>query len=308
MTGPDAAAAARTAAGLPSPGAVSAGLPSPEDAAATAAEKAGVRIRPLGELAEFDAVYRLFDAIWRPDPTNPPITAELMRALTKAGNYVAGAYDGADLVGASVGFFGPPAHRDLHSHISGVSAAALGRDVGFALKLHQRAWALERGVTAITWTFDPLVSRNAYFNIAKLGARPVEYLPDFYGGMADGINAGDESDRLLIRWELTAPHVAEACAGRPTRCDTAALRAAGAVTALDRSGATEPVAGRADGDTVLVAVPPDIGALRAADPDLARRWRIAVRDALRPVLAEGARVTGFDRAGWYVLTREGSPA
>jgi predicted GNAT superfamily acetyltransferase len=269
------------------------------DAAAAAA---GVRIRPLTDLAEFEAVYRLFDAIWRPDPANPPVTAELMRALTKAGNYVAGAYDDTGLVGASVGFFGPPGHRELHSHIAGVAAAAQGRDVGYALKLHQRAWALRRGVTAVTWTYDPLVSRNAYFNVAKLGAAPVEYLPNFYGGMHDGINAGDESDRLLVRWDLTAPRDPAA------RTDLAALRAAGAVVGLDRSGDGSPVAGRADGGTVLVAVPPDVGALRATDPGLARRWRIAVREVLGPLLTAGARVTGFDRSGWYVVTREGTEA
>jgi predicted GNAT superfamily acetyltransferase len=281
-------------------------LRSADSDAEAAADAAGVRIRPLTELAEFEAVYRLFDAIWRPDPANPPVTAEFMRALTKAGNYVAGAYDGDDLIGASVGFFGPPEHRELHSHIAGVAAAALGRNVGFALKLHQRAWALHRGVTAVTWTFDPLISRNAYFNVAKLGALPVEYLPNFYGGMHDGINAGDDTDRLLVRWDLAAPHVRDACAGRAARTDQARLRAAGAVVGLDRSGDGAPVAGRTDGGTVLVAVPPDAGALRATDPDLARRWRIAVRDVLRPLLAAGAKVTGFDRTGWYVVTREGT--
>jgi predicted GNAT superfamily acetyltransferase len=285
-----------------------AGLRKPADTAEAAARAAGVRIRPLTELDEFEAVYRLYDAIWRPDPTNPPVTGELLRALTKAGNYVAGAYAGDELLGASVGFFGPPGHRELHSHIAGVSAAARGRNVGFALKLHQRAWAVHHDVATVTWTYDPLIGRNAYFNMVKLGAEPVEYLPNFYGGMHDGINAGDETDRLLIRWDLTAPHVEDAAAGRTRRFDAAALRAAGAAVALDRSGDGAPVAGPADGGTVLVAVPPDVGALRGTDPGLARRWRIAVRDALRPLLTGGARVTGFDRTGWYVVTRERTEA
>src|SRR5699024_8773798 len=106
-----------------------------------------------------------YDRIWRPDPANPPVTTELLRALTKAGNYVTGAYDGAELIGACVGFFGEPAGAALHSHIAGVTGAARGRHVGFALKLHQRAWALRRGVREIAWTFDPLIRRNAYFNL-----------------------------------------------------------------------------------------------------------------------------------------------
>ncbi len=272
-------------------------------AADAAARSAGVRIRPLTGLAEFEAVCQLYDRIWRPDPANPPVTAELLRALSKAGNYVAGAYDGTGLVGATAGFFGAPADRELHSHITGVSAAALGRSVGFALKLHQRAWALRRGVTTITWTYDPLVRRNAHFNLGKLAAVPAEYLPDFYGGMHDGINAGDESDRLLVRWELTAPHVERACAGRPRRCDADAYRAAGAVAALDRSASGDPVPGPAGGEIVLVAVPEDVEALRATAPESARRWRVAVRGVLGPLLSEGARAEGFDRAGWYVVRR-----
>jgi predicted GNAT superfamily acetyltransferase len=275
----------------------------PDDAADRAARAAGVRIRPLTDLAEFAAVCRLYDGIWRPAPANPPVTAEWLRALGKAGNYVAGAYDGDALVGAGVGFFGPPAHRELHSHIAGVSAAALGRGVGFALKLHQRAWSLCRGVATVTWTYDPLVRRNAYFNLAKLAAVPTEYLPDFYGGMHDGINAGDESDRLLVRWALTAPHVERACAGQPCPADAAGERAAGAVAALDRGATGEPVRRPAGTGTVLVAVPTDAEALRRADRDTARRWRGAVREVLGGLLADGAVVTGFDRAGFYVVRR-----
>lgn len=280
----------------------------PDEAAGRAAAAAGVRIRTLAELAEFAAVCRLYAGIWRPDPANPPITVELLRALSKAGNYVAGAYDGAGLVGAGVGFFGAPAQRELHSHIAGVTAAARG--VGFALKLHQRAWSLRRGAATITWTFDPLVRRNAYFNLVKLAAAPAEYLPDFYGGMHDGINAGDESDRLLVRWDLTAAPVERACAGDPVRGDAAGERAAGAVVALDRGAGGAPVRGAGTGRTVLVAVPDDVESLRRAAPDTARRWRVAVREVLGGLLTAGARVTGFDRAGYYVVARtpEGSTA
>jgi len=248
------------------------------------------RIRELTDLAEFDAACRLFDEIWRPDPAERPANVDLLQALSKAGNYIAGAYDGDRLVGAAVAFFGPPADRRLHSHIAGVVPPARG--VGFALKLHQRDWALERGVTTIAWTYDPLVRRNAYFNLAKLGAAPVEYLPNFYGDMRDGINGGDESDRLLVQWDLTAP-----VGGR-------AFDTAGAVIALDRSAGGAPVPGPADGTVVLVAVPPDVEKLRAADPAAAMRWRLAVRSVLAPLLAEGARVIGFDRDGWYVVIRE----
>jgi predicted GNAT superfamily acetyltransferase len=271
------------------------------DPAVQAARAAGITVRELVELDDLDAVYRLYNEIWRPDPNNPPVTTEILRALTKAGNYVGGAFEGDRLVGACVGFFGSPVQRSMHSHVAGVSAAAVGRSVGFALKLHQRAWALERGVSSISWTFDPLVSRNAYFNLVKLGATTAEYLPNFYGGMHDGINGGDESDRLLVRWDLDAPAVVEACAGkvRPAVVD-------GATVALGRSEQGLPVAGSLTGRTLVVAVPRDIESLRVVDPGLAKEWRAVLRDVLGTLLAEGARIAGFAKSGWYVVTREDS--
>jgi predicted GNAT superfamily acetyltransferase len=245
-------------------------------------------IRELTELADFQAAARLLDDIWRPGPEGSTAPIELQRALSKAGNYVAGAYEGERLVGAAMAFFGPPAERTLHSHIAGVGATARG--LGLALKLHQRAWALDRGAHTIAWTFDPLVSRNAWFNLSKLGARPVEYLADFYGPMGDGLNAGDDSDRLLLHWDLTRP-----VGGAPVTRDDA-------VIGLDRVDG-RPVPGSTAGHTVLIAVPPDIEKLRPADPAAARQWRHAVRDTLQPLLAGGARITGFDRTGWYVVTR-----
>jgi predicted GNAT superfamily acetyltransferase len=291
------------------------GVDEAADAAAAAARAAGVRIHEISDLEGLEAVYRLYDTIWRPDPTNPPVTTELLRALTKAGNYVAGAFDDTGLIGACVGFFGMPetslavspdsaprASLELHSHIAGVVPRALGRSVGFALKLHQRSWALRRGVAVMEWTFDPLVRRNAYFNLVKLGALPAEYLPNFYGGMHDTINAGDESDRLLARWELDSRDVAAAALGKTSPRDAEAELARGAVVALDRNGNGGPAAGSLAGDTLLVAVPPDIESLRASDPAAARDWRVAVRETLGAAMADGARVTGFDRAGWYVLS------
>ncbi|HEV2782746.1 MAG TPA: GNAT family N-acetyltransferase [Actinophytocola sp.] len=270
------------------------------DAAAAAA---GVRIRELVEPAELGAVPVVFHGIWRPDPADPPVTPTLLRAMAKAGNYVTGAYDGDRLVGACVGFFGSPLSNELHSHVTGVAAAAAGRGVGFALKLHQRAWALGRGVSTITWTFDPLVRRNAFFNLVKLGATAAEYLPNFYGGMHDDINGGDDSDRLLVRWDLRAAEVTAACGGTPAASHAEAELARGAVVALARSDHDLPVAGSLDGRTVLVATPRDVERLRPADPDRARRWRTAVRDVLGTLMADGAKIAGFDRAGWYVVTR-----
>jgi predicted GNAT superfamily acetyltransferase len=269
-------------------------------AADAAARSAGVSVRELANLAELDEMVGLFSSIWGRS-ANPPVTIELLRALSKAGNYVAGAFDGPQLVGACVGFFHAPAEDALHSHIAGVSSTAVARSIGFALKLHQRSWALLRGVSEIAWTFDPLVSRNAYFNLVKLAARPVEYLPNFYGPMLDTINGDDDSDRLLVRWRLRDAAVVLASAGGSVAAVADEELAAGAVVALGAAEDGTPVPGRLDGATSLVAVPHDIELLRVSDPALAQRWRVAVRDSLAALVAEGGRIDGFDRAGWYVV-------
>jgi len=252
----------------------------------------GIQVRELTALTDLEAVYQLFDAIWRPDPHNPPVTTELLRALSKAGNYVSGAYDGTELVGACAGFFGAPSERTLHSHVAGVSHQARGQNVGFALKLHQRDWALQRGVTAIEWTFDPLIRRNAYFNLVKLGARPTQYLTNFYGQMRDEINGNDQSDRLLVRWEIDEP--------------VGGAEPPAASVALERGSDGRPVRTEpATTGAVAIAVPTDVEALRTTDFAAAQEWRLAVREVLGGLLTAGARVTGFDRTGWYVVEREG---
>ncbi|MFE7121245.1 GNAT family N-acetyltransferase, partial [Streptomyces sp. NPDC057654] len=104
---------------------------------------------------------------------------------------------------------------------------------------------------------------------------------------------------LLVTWPLEAPETVAACAGRPAAPDTA-----GAVTGLSVSPAGRPVRGTLDGPAVLVAVPEDIEKLRAADPACGASWRSALREVLGGLLADGARVTGFDRTGGYIVERE----
>ena len=283
-------------------------LTAADEAATRAALAAGVTVRALSSIDELTAVIGLFDEIWAPEDGNSLMHVDLLRALTKAGNYAGGAFDlgSGKLLGACVGFFGPPAHAELHSHIAGEQPAGLGRSVGFALKLHQRAWALRHGVDVIAWTYDPLIRRNAYFNLAKLGARPAEYLPNFYGAMDDAINGGTETDRMLVRWELR-PSLAAACAAKPPAVSADEERGRGAVVALSagpdgRPVTAPPSTGQPGPRTVLVGVPADVETMRMTDPAGAAQWRLALRKVLAPLLAGGARVTGFDKSGWYVVS------
>ena len=262
----------------------------------------------IRELSKFDDIRRLaelFAEVWG-RPGAPPIGPDVLKALAHSGNYVVGAYESGRLVGGLVGWLGGDPRRELHmhSHILGVLPGSESRGLGFELKQHQRAWCLARGVKVMEWTTDPLVRRNGYFNLTKLGARAPVYLINVYGEMRDGINAGEESDRLLIRWRLDSPQAEAAAAGAEAKePDINSLRAEGAQVVLSAGESQEPAAtGRyAVSAALLIEVPEDIVALRRDNPAIARSWRVALRNALGDVLARGYELTGATRDGWYVL-------
>lgn len=286
-------------------------------AAREAARQAGVEVTDLHEIDQLTEAAKLFIEVWRTPRAEAPCTPSLLRALAHSGNYVSGAWLGGRMVGASAGFLQRAGEGlGLHSHITGVRAQAQGRGVGVALKQHQRAWALARDLPVITWTFDPLVRRNAFLNLVKLGAEIVEYLPDFYGPMADAINAGDESDRCLVSWPLTGERAVAASHGAGVEPDLDELRARGAQVLLGIareacSGEASAAPGALDlaplrqvaPAPLLVGVPEDVVAIRASDRELAARWRRAVRASMGEALSCGFAATGITRSGWYVLER-----
>lgn len=273
------------------------------DAAESAAQRAGVKVRELRQLGEVRDAAELLSLIWDTTHEEPPVPGDVLRALAHAGNYVAGAFVGPTLAGVSMGFFSDGVHRGLHSHVAGVRPDWQGRKVGFALKQHQRAWALAHSATVITWTYDPLVRRNAFFNLVKLGASAVSYLPNFYGPMKDGINAGDDSDRLLVRWDLTSQRATRASLGH--RVEVA--RGDGFddpqkwLLFEDRDGS--PVSRAATGDPVVCQVPEDIARTRKAMPALGAAWRKSLRESMQQALERGYRIDGMTRDGWYILRK-----
>lgn len=272
------------------------------EAAATAAEAAsGLHIRILDRIDEHAAVRTLIEEVWHTGAGNPPVTADLLSAIRVSGGYVSGAFDEHGLAAAALGFFGPPTQRRLHSHITGALPRTRGAGIGYALKLHQRAWALRQRVDTITWTFDPLIRRNAYFNIGKLAASVTDYLPDLYGAMDDAINRDDVTDRALACWPLAHADVVAAASGRAAHLHRADFPSA--AIALRVGPIDDPVLGDSGADTVLIAIPEDIESMRATDPAKATAWRIAVRNTLGALLEDGAVVRGFDRDGWYVVDR-----
>ena len=155
----------------------------------------------------------------------------------------------------------------------------------------------------VEWTTDPLVRRNAYFNLTKLGAEADAYLVNFYGEMADGLNAGGESDRLVIRWHLDSPRSVAAASGHAGETTVDNLVRDGAVAVLTEGAQREPVSHPGSARVLLCRVPEDIVAVRRSDPVLARAWRMALRRTLMDALGAGFRVSGATRSGWYVLER-----
>ena len=267
--------------------------------AAAAADVAGVRIVEVHDVDGFEAVRVLFDAVWQPDPGDEPVTRGLLNALVHCGNYCSAAFVGDRMVGASMGFLGLLPEPLLHSHITGVLPDRAGSGVGRAIKLHQRWWALQRGLHVITWTYDPLIRRNAYFNAVKLGALPVEYLEDFYGEMNDAINVGQGSDRLLSRWDLVQPHRSQPS---PAVVRELITVVDGIPTLpVDPRVAADEVAAGITPTRLAVSVPADVEALRAADPVTAARWRAVVRRALGALMDLGWRVVDVSRDQGYLM-------
>jgi predicted GNAT superfamily acetyltransferase len=233
-----------------------------------AARAAGIEIRDAA-LGDVRGVQDVVSSVWG-EAQRPQ--ANLLMAMTHAGATVAAAVRDGEAIGACVGFLGWAGGLHLHSHMAAVRSGARAAGVGYALKLWQRAMCLDHGVHEMRWTYDPLVRRNAYFNLVKLGAQVVDFRPDFYGEMDDTVNAGDRSDRFEVSWELASPAVTDAPAGVPT----------------------SPGAAR------FVALPEDYVGLRRDDPAAARAWRDRVHVAVSEHWAAGLRPV-WDGRGGYVF-------
>jgi predicted GNAT superfamily acetyltransferase len=282
--------------------------------ALSAAMRAGVTVDEVHEIDELVELNRVIDAVWHRE--GDAVAMEMLRALAHSGNCILAARSGTEMVGATVSFRGVHQGRPtLHSHITGIVPGSQLRGVGLALKLRQRAWALANGIESVTWTFDPLIARNAHFNLTKLGAEAGEYLINFYGTLHDDANGDDATDRLLAVWRLASPRVARALSGLTPVPPVEALLREGAPVVLDIGAGGHPlVAGLAawsgttapHPDRALARIPDDIVAVRSRDRGQADAWRRALREVMTTLLAQGLRPVGAIAPGWYVFGADGS--
>lgn len=267
----------------------------------------GHEIRLLADRPELERLAGVFGDIWGTSVVSPDVT----RALAHSGSYVAGLFDThGEMVGGSIAFRGLHHGRpSLHSHVTGIVAHHAHTGLGRALKQHQRQWAQGEELAVITWTFDPLVRRNGWFNLHTLGADVESYLVDFYGPLVDDINGEDETDRLLAVWRVDGQRATDAAGDRlPARASGEMHRA---VALVDIDDHQRPVVASdrrwvaTDGtDDLLIAVPADIVELRRRDRRLGKAWRTTVREQLGDRMANGWSIIDMTVDGYYVL-REG---
>lgn len=260
--------------------------------------RSGVQIEPAGDPASCRAIEDVQREVWGL-PERAVVPAEQIRAIVHNGGMLLLAHDGDALVGFCYAFVGAEADRPIWcSHMLAVRPAWRSQGIGRALKLAQRQLARERGIDKITWTFDPLQTRNAYLNLHRLGARARRYLVNHYGEMDDDINRGMPTDRLLAEWSVRADPPSHT-AGRQW------ILSASTSGGLPRPGGVPADIPEAGG---LVAVPSDIAPLRAADAQVLDHWRMALRSALQDAFAAGLVAVDLERdagdgVSAYVLGR-----
>ncbi|MEI7768464.1 MAG: hypothetical protein WCI67_00670 [Chloroflexales bacterium] len=260
-----------------------------------------IEIRPVAGYAEYMACEELQQVTWGGGvvPLNMLVTAHT------SGGVVLGAFDTAaptaPLVGFVFGFLGraPDGHLKHCSHMAAVMPAYRDARIGERLKLAQRAAVIAQGIDLMTWTFDPLISRNANLNIRKLGAVCRTYKPNIYG--PEPVPDDDlPSDRFQVEWWLSSARVAARLAGADLPPSGEAILAGATLLNPDPDGPTAPVAG----ERLALRIPADIDALRGSDLPRARAWRHQLREVASAAFAAGYLVAEYARrgdSGYYLL-------
>lgn len=232
---------------------------------------AGLVVRQLSSGEELTELRELFDLTW-PSPSSQ-ITQNFGTALIHSGAVLTGAYLENQLVAGALAIVSNQAGTvGLHSHMAATHPDFRGRGYGAVVKYEQAAIAAKNGINKITWTFDPLVLRNAKLNILNLGVSIKKFVPDFYGQMEDAINANDLTDRLWCEWELAKPRALAA--------------------------PHQPMSG--DG-LIRVPIVKDIGVVKNLEPERARELRLEMRGALTAALDGSREIVGISSNDEYLI-------
>jgi predicted GNAT superfamily acetyltransferase len=251
------------------------------------------------------AVEELQRRVW-PGSDVEVVPVHMLVAAVHGGGMVIGAYEGDTLVGFVFGFPGydpsPDGLQPRHcSHMAGVHPDYQSTGLGFKLKRAQWQIARKLGYERITWTYDPLLSRNANLNIAKLGAVCNTYRADYYGELRDGLNVGLPTDRFQVDWWVNSHRVNRRLGKQPRKkLDLAHYLSAQVhrvnTTFLTESGMVSPRSLDTPDELIpllLLEIPADFPALKGEDGSLALEWRMHTRKLFTEVFAAGYLVTDF---------------
>ncbi len=277
-----------------------------------------MEIRILETPAEMAEVEELQRIIW-PGSETEIVPLHMLITVAHNGGLALGAFESGKMVGFLFGFPGlyevPDGPRIKHcSHMLGVLPGLRDSGIGFALKRAQWQIVRKQGIDCITWTYDPLQSRNAHLNIARLGAVCNTYLREVYGEMRDGLNAGLASDRFQVDWWVNTQRVERRLGKRPRgelgigNYDSAHIPHIYRVTIGADSFIRPPEGFSTPGEAILLAeIPADFMQIRQDDFPLAVAWRAFTRQVFEECFALGYLVTDFlfdkpSRRSFYVLT------
>lgn len=268
-----------------------------------------VEVRPLRTHEERDACVELQRATWG-STYEDVVPASILKVSQQVGGVAAGAFlQTSELVGFVYGMTGVREKHLIHwSHMLGVLRGHRGQGIGQQLKLFQRAWLVDRGVGEMRWTFDPLVSGNAHFNLNLLGVRIHQYVPEMYGETGSGLHSFG-TDRFVAHWDLTVP----LDEGRYPAANSIDWEAS---PLLNGRTSEQDGTGHERGDPapgVRIVIPYDIVSLNREDPEVARGWRRSTRAAFETARQAGYEVVGFSRSreadrGHYLLAHSSALA
>ena len=276
-------------------------------------DPADVTFRPLDTRDDYESCVRLQRDMWGKNFLDV-VPAAILMVSQRVGGVAAGAFDrNRRLLGFVFGVSGVRDGELAHwSDMLAVRPEVRRSGLGKRLKLYQRDLLISYGVHVAYWSFDPLVAPNANLNLNGLAARPVEYVVDMYGDTGSPLHHGLETDRLIVEWRLTDPHVERVLTHGQDAIPPVALDAP--LVNPDAPTSTAPhVMGKSlpTSPWVQIAVPQQIDEVKATAPDDARLWQLATRRAFQWYLANGYRVEGFQyvsdaRHSCYFLTRDAS--
>lgn len=263
------------------------------------ATETDIIIRPLAGLHEMQAAEKLQQEVWGIGELETVSAAEMI-AVQHAGGTVIGAFTGVELIGFVYGFPGYENGRvTIHSHLAAVKPAWRNYQTGARLKQAQRADALARGISEITWTYDPLQSLNAHFNFAKLGVTTRHYKVNFYGAEMTILVPGIGTDRFWVSWQLDSERVRRKSAGLPAQPDPAEeLSTAEKLVELmpgnvPRLNAEVKLTNAAEAPSLLIDIPAEIAAVQRESNELAIAWRETTRQAFTSAFAAGYTALEF---------------